>query len=324
MVNHGELPQYYAENTHPAIISQEVFDKVQTEIKRRRELGARANKSIPTTVFTAMIECGQCGKNFRRSTKRQACNQRVYHVWTCQTKDQKGISACHAKDIPEKKLKEICSTLLPDNEFQDEVFLSRVERIIAVDRSLLKFCLKDGQEVTVSWESTAKKDWWTPERKKSWSEQNLSKATSVHRTRGYEFTGMLKCGHCGSNYRVQTTTLKNGEILRKWRCYKSAKECGREKVKSIRDDVLKQLVQEVLELSAFSEKSMDLKIENIVVLDDIVTFYFKDGDSKTLTYKSPRACAPWSEIRKQHPSKAMKAKWREKRDQENNDESSNN
>lgn len=35
--NEGEVPQYYVENNHEAIISPQVFDWVQEEIKRRRE-----------------------------------------------------------------------------------------------------------------------------------------------------------------------------------------------------------------------------------------------------------------------------------------------
>ena len=37
--NHGELPQYYVEDTHPAIIDKATFDYVQSEIARRKELG---------------------------------------------------------------------------------------------------------------------------------------------------------------------------------------------------------------------------------------------------------------------------------------------
>jgi hypothetical protein len=33
--NHGEVPQYYVENDHEAIISPQVFDLAQEEIKRR-------------------------------------------------------------------------------------------------------------------------------------------------------------------------------------------------------------------------------------------------------------------------------------------------
>lgn len=33
--NEGEVPQYYVENSHPAIIKPETFDLVQAEIARR-------------------------------------------------------------------------------------------------------------------------------------------------------------------------------------------------------------------------------------------------------------------------------------------------
>jgi site-specific DNA recombinase len=32
-INEGEVPQYYVENNHPAIIEPELFDLVQTEIQ---------------------------------------------------------------------------------------------------------------------------------------------------------------------------------------------------------------------------------------------------------------------------------------------------
>ena len=38
-VNEGEVPQYYVEGSHPAIISALDFDMVQAEIARRRQLG---------------------------------------------------------------------------------------------------------------------------------------------------------------------------------------------------------------------------------------------------------------------------------------------
>ncbi|WP_023975762.1 recombinase family protein [Clostridium beijerinckii] len=37
-INEGEIPQYYVENSHPAIITPEVFDLVQHEVKKGRML----------------------------------------------------------------------------------------------------------------------------------------------------------------------------------------------------------------------------------------------------------------------------------------------
>ena len=55
--NRGELPQFYVEDTHEAIIDKETFDYVQAEIARRKELGAFANKSLNITCFTSKLKC---------------------------------------------------------------------------------------------------------------------------------------------------------------------------------------------------------------------------------------------------------------------------
>ena len=38
-VNEGEVPQYYVENSHEAIIHPLLFDRVQEELARRKALG---------------------------------------------------------------------------------------------------------------------------------------------------------------------------------------------------------------------------------------------------------------------------------------------
>ena len=60
--NRGELPQYYVEDTHPAIIDKATFDFVQEEMARRRELGPLANKSLNTSCFTGKIKCTTSGQ----------------------------------------------------------------------------------------------------------------------------------------------------------------------------------------------------------------------------------------------------------------------
>lgn len=56
--NEGEVPQYYVENNHEAIISPQVFDWVQEEIKRRCE-GRKRYSGV--SIFSSKIKCGQCG-----------------------------------------------------------------------------------------------------------------------------------------------------------------------------------------------------------------------------------------------------------------------
>ncbi|MDP3447976.1 MAG: recombinase family protein, partial [Eubacteriales bacterium] len=60
--NEGELPQYYVEQSHPAIVSPEVFDEVQQELKRRREVRYFGRSGC----FSSKIICGECGSYFGR------------------------------------------------------------------------------------------------------------------------------------------------------------------------------------------------------------------------------------------------------------------
>ena len=59
VVNDGsEIPKYYAQNSHPAIVSAEVFDLTQMELEWRRNLkGSYSGKSC----FASRIVCGDCG-----------------------------------------------------------------------------------------------------------------------------------------------------------------------------------------------------------------------------------------------------------------------
>ena len=68
--NKGELPQYWVEGTHEAIIDMETFQYVQDEIARRKALGALANKSLNITCFTGKIKCCNCGKSFMHNVRK--------------------------------------------------------------------------------------------------------------------------------------------------------------------------------------------------------------------------------------------------------------
>lgn len=45
-VNHGERAKYYIEDTHLAIVSKDVFDTVQAEMKRRERIVRNNDGSI--------------------------------------------------------------------------------------------------------------------------------------------------------------------------------------------------------------------------------------------------------------------------------------
>ena len=57
-INEGEVPQYYVENSHPAIVSPALFDAVQEEFTRRAQQGFK-----PTNChcFSGKLLCSRCG-----------------------------------------------------------------------------------------------------------------------------------------------------------------------------------------------------------------------------------------------------------------------
>ena len=89
--NEGELPQYYIENSHPAIISPETFDLVQGEIRRRQPDRRRLNNGSP---FAARVICGKCGGYYgskvwhsdsKYRTRQWRCNQKYANDVHCDT-----------------------------------------------------------------------------------------------------------------------------------------------------------------------------------------------------------------------------------------------
>jgi len=81
-VNEGEIPQYYVENSHPAIIEPELFDLVQAEIKIRKTAGIRQSSA---NIFSSKIICGECG-HFYGSKVWQSTSKYKRTVWQCNGK----------------------------------------------------------------------------------------------------------------------------------------------------------------------------------------------------------------------------------------------
>jgi len=97
-VNNGEVPQYYVENSHPAIISPEVYDMVQAEISRRK--GKQRGGLHP---FSSRIICGECGSFYGSKVWHSTSKYRRV-IWRCNHKysnDEK----CKTPHLSEDDLK---------------------------------------------------------------------------------------------------------------------------------------------------------------------------------------------------------------------------
>ena len=110
-VNEGEIPQYYVEGNHEAIIQPEVFELVQQELKRRKQ-GRGPHSGVH--LFSGKIRCGQCGEWYGSK------------VWHSNSKYRRVIWQCNHKYDGEEK----CSTPhLTEDEIKT-MFISAANKLI--------------------------------------------------------------------------------------------------------------------------------------------------------------------------------------------------
>lgn len=99
--NEGEIPQYYVQNSHPAIIIPEEFDAVQVEIERRNKLGRPSSCQSP---LSAKLVCGDCGGFY--GSKVWGSNTKYRRViWQC-NKKYKGSTKCNSPHVTEDEVKQ--------------------------------------------------------------------------------------------------------------------------------------------------------------------------------------------------------------------------
>ena len=160
MPNHGELPQYYVEEAHEAIIGKDTFQQVQELLKMKRDYFTPNNPTTGTYPFTGIIHCGCCGKYYRRKV------QRYRTTWICWTYNARGKKFCpESKQIPEDILYDKCCEVLELPEFDAEVFRAEIEDILVPKANVLTFLFKDGHEQTVHWEDHSRSEAWTAEKR---------------------------------------------------------------------------------------------------------------------------------------------------------------
>ena len=92
--NKGEVTQYYIENNHEGIVSREIFDMVQDELKRRASLYSSKNPSRYSSKYalTGKVICAECGAKYRRVTWSRNGNKKI--VWRCIERLKNGTKTC--------------------------------------------------------------------------------------------------------------------------------------------------------------------------------------------------------------------------------------
>ena len=126
--NNGELPMYYVENSHPAIIERRIFDRVQEEIARRAgkkkvkqtgtktELGRYSGKY----ALTELLYCGECGTPYRRCTWSRDGKKKI--VWRCVSRLDYGKKYCkNSPSVEESRLHNAITAAITKKANSEEI-----------------------------------------------------------------------------------------------------------------------------------------------------------------------------------------------------------
>ncbi|MDP3447615.1 MAG: recombinase family protein [Eubacteriales bacterium] len=117
--NEGEVPQYYVEGSHPAIIVPEEWDQVQVEIARRKQLGrAYSGKS----VLSSKLVCADCGGYYGSK------------VWHSTDRYRRVIWQCN------EKIEKKCSTPALDTETIQRMFIQAYNQMMANKTQVIADC----------------------------------------------------------------------------------------------------------------------------------------------------------------------------------------
>lgn len=172
-INRGQRTQYVVENAHEAIIPKAVFDRVQTELKRRHEhfLPPSAPRPKPYP-YSSLIQCGCCEKNYRR--KITGYNQYRRPVWICNTFNVYGKQACASQQIPERILDEKTKAVLGVSEINIPLLREKIERIIAHNGGMMTYILRSGESIDVHWENASRRDSWNTDMRNKAREQKIA------------------------------------------------------------------------------------------------------------------------------------------------------
>ncbi len=155
--NKGELPMYYAEDTHEPIIEKTVFEKVSKNMEKSRQKVKSSKEANAVYPFTSKVKCKNCGRNYKRK------KYRGIPYWNCTTYLEEGRDYCFSKRIPEEILMSKTCEVLDINDFNEDLFNKKIKQIIVPENGLLTFVFHDGNEVTLKWENKSRSESWSEE-----------------------------------------------------------------------------------------------------------------------------------------------------------------
>lgn len=127
--NEGEVPQYYVENSHPAIIVPEEWEQVQAEFARRKAMGGTYSGK---DVLSARLVCEDCGGFFGSKVWHSTDKYRKT-IWQCNNKWKKNVR---------------CQTPTLDSGTVRRMFLEAYGQFMEMREQILEDCTLIRQSLT--------------------------------------------------------------------------------------------------------------------------------------------------------------------------------
>ena len=248
--NEGQVPQYYVEDDHEAIIPAMTFERVQYEIERRKNAGYTSG----ATVFSGKIYCGDCGGLFGPKVwHSNSPNRRV--VLQCNDKFKKTISSTDP-ETGEKVLREkpkCKSSHLTEQQVKD-AFL-RICRRLEEDRDTI---IENLGAVAVSLDNTEELEA---------EERRLSGELDI-------VAGMLEEG--GETDRLAELSTRYEQLDDRIREVKEELILKRHRLREIKAYTM---ALKTMDCTEFKEELWCSMVQRIVVKGRIMTFTMSDGST---------------------------------------------
>ena len=245
-VNEGEIPQYYVNNSHPAIIQPEIFDLVQIEFQKRK---SRTGRKSNAGIFSGKVICGDCGGIYGTKVWHSTSQYRRV-ILQCNDKFENEVK-CKTPHFTEDELKEIFVQVFNDTIEEKELIISTLETIItdftntdAIEEKLKKLKEEEKQACEYIW-------LWVNENSRRVIDQQVYEEEYIKRAEKVK------------EIQHRISELANERIL----------QLNRRKEA---ENSLK-LISENNMLTEFDEELFTGLVESITVFEDRLVFEWKDG-----------------------------------------------
>ncbi len=186
--NHGELPQYWVENTHDPIIPLDLYLKAKKELERRRSVGFSEYEANGYGLFTSNIQCRLCGLFFARWNGGKNVPSAYWH---CRSqKHGSKYEDCGAPKFTEDFLYPTCCKALGIAEWDGDLFQEEVHHI-SVDKERIYFHFHSGNckdfllpriSRLVRWSEEYRREWGAYQQYKIRTGEHINFATYLERS----------------------------------------------------------------------------------------------------------------------------------------------